>query len=161
MKRLLLTTIAVVLLAGCGSDSSPESPEISLHKAVIKGDIEAVRNYLSAGEDVNKKGIRLRETPLHWAAAYNHIEIAELLISEGAEINVKDKFGITPLEHTVVKVHFLLAKSLILKGADVNVRDRNGNTPLDRSINNEQTDMITLLREHGAKTSEELKAERK
>ena len=50
MKQLLLTTIAAVLLVGCG-----ESPNELLHQAVIDGNIEAVKQHIAAGADVNAK----------------------------------------------------------------------------------------------------------
>ena len=51
MKHLLLTTIAAVVLVGCG-----EAPkEISIHDAAAAGDIEAVKQHLAAGTDVNVK----------------------------------------------------------------------------------------------------------
>ena len=50
MKHLLLTTIAAVVLVGCG-----ESPNELLHQAVIDGNIEAVKQHIAAGTDVNAK----------------------------------------------------------------------------------------------------------
>ncbi|MDP6527240.1 MAG: hypothetical protein QGH15_24055, partial [Kiritimatiellia bacterium] len=47
---------------------------------------------------------------------------------------------------------------LLEKGADVNIRDKWGNTPLDVTLND---DVANLLRKHGGKTGEELKAEGK
>ena len=43
--------------------------------------------------DKNKWGY----TPLHHAAEYNILEIAELLIENGADVNAKDEDGDTPL----------------------------------------------------------------
>ena len=61
MKHLLLTTIAAVVLVGCGESQSPEpptakAPDIPLWKAAIKGDIEAVKKHLDACADVNAIG---------------------------------------------------------------------------------------------------------
>ena len=50
-----------------------------------------------------------------------------------------------------------VAELLIIRGADVNVKDVRGHTPLDLA-SGEITD---LLRKHGGKTAEELKAEGK
>ena len=60
MKHLLLTTIAAALLVGCGTTQSPEppttkAPDISIHKAAYDGNIEAVKQHLDAGTDVNAK----------------------------------------------------------------------------------------------------------
>jgi uncharacterized protein len=67
MKHLLLTTIAAVVLVGCG-------PSVDIHQAVIDGNIEVVKQHLAAGSDVNLKG-KFGETPLHWAAHKGSKEI--------------------------------------------------------------------------------------
>ena len=67
MKHLLLTTIAAVVLVGCG----PQPPDISIHKAAYDGNIEAVKQHLAAGTDVNAKD-NVGGTPLHWAAHHGH-----------------------------------------------------------------------------------------
>ena len=52
-----------------------------------------------------------------------------------------------------------VVKQHIAAGADV--KDVNGYTPLDWAIFNKDTKTVDLLRKHGAKTGEELKAEGK
>ncbi len=54
MKHLLLTTIAAVLVVGCGPPSNPEADR-ALLDAAEKGNIEAVKQHLAAGADVNAK----------------------------------------------------------------------------------------------------------
>jgi len=49
---------------------------------------------------------------------------------------------------------------LISKGADVNANTDN-KTPLDSAYINKDTELFDLLRKHGGKTGEELKAEGK
>ena len=154
MKQLLLTTIAAVLLVGCG-----ESPNELLHQAVIDGNIEAVKQHIAAGADVNAKdenGV----TPLHWTETK---EIAELLIAKGADVNAKDDWsGSTPLHRAATFGYKEIAELLIAKGADVNARTGSGETPLDLAIKYKNTGyVVDLLRKHGGKTGEELKAEGK
>jgi PBP1b-binding outer membrane lipoprotein LpoB len=60
MKHLLLTTIAAVVLVGCATTESPEpqtakAPDISLFEAADRGNIEAVKQHIAAGTDVNAK----------------------------------------------------------------------------------------------------------
>jgi ankyrin repeat protein len=50
---------------------------------------------------------------------------------------------------------------LIIKGADVNLKNDEGETPLDWAEEEKNTDLADLLRKHGGKTGEELKAEGK
>ena len=154
MKHLLLTTIAALLLVGCG-----ESPNELLHQAVIDGNIEAVKQHIAAGADVNAKdenGV----TPLHWTETE---EIAELLIAKGADVNAKDDWsGSTPLHRAATFGYKEIAELLIAKGADVNARTGSGETPLDLAIKYKNTGyVVDLIHKHGGKTGEELKTEGK
>ena len=137
MKHLLLTTIAAVLVVGCGEsqqsapapEAKPEpptakAPDISIHDAVGTGNIEAVKEHLAAGVDVNAKLDR-GYTPLHVAATFGHKEVAKLLIAAGADLNAKDF---------------------------------DGHTPLDWAIEENKKETADLIRKHGGKTGEELKA---
>ena len=148
MKHLLLTTIAAVVLVGCGKSqtsssqveaaepvagaSQPEpqtaeAPDISISDAAAKGNIEAVKKHLAAGTDVNVK-YEMGTTTLHDAAFSGHKETVELLIAKGADVNVQNDFD---------------------------------QTPLDWAIQFKKPEIIPLLRKHGGKTGEELKAEGK
>jgi ankyrin repeat protein len=75
-----------------------KAPDISIHKAAQVGNIEAVKQAIADGADVNAKGGWREGTPLHTAALWGHKEIAELLIAAGAEVNAKTKRGETPLD---------------------------------------------------------------
>jgi len=50
---------------------------------------------------------------------------------------------------------------LIANGADVNAKTDRGRTPLDWTIMRKHPEIADLLRKHGGKTGEELKAEGK
>jgi ankyrin repeat protein len=175
-----------------------KAPDISIHDAVKKGNIEAVKQHIAAGTDVNAKGGVIGGTPLYGAVAFGHKEIVELLIANGADVNEKGVDGITPLDLATAFRHrraatidllrkhggkhssILLAaeagnveavKQHLDAGADVNEKDGTGRTPLDwaeRGWPRDSPEVIAarketadLLRKHGGKTSEELKAEGK
>ena len=160
MKHLLLTTIAAVLVVGCGKSS--------IHQAAYDGDIQAIKQHLVDGMDVNAKDAD-GWTPLSTAAHEGHREVAELLIAKGADVNAKeDMFGLTPLH---VARNKEIAELLIAEGADVNAKNDKGRTPLDWAEDVDEDDSpeveaarketADLLRKHGGKTGEELKAEGK
>ena len=182
MKHLLLTTIAAVVLVGCGESqqsapapeakpvepvaeaAQPEPPtakarDISIHAAARMGMIEAVKQHLAAGADVNAKESG-GATPLLFAAQGGHKEIAELLIAEGAEVNANDSTGYTPLHYAAARGHKETAELLIAKGADVNAKDNQGRTPLNKAIFNKdfENEVADILRKHGGKTATELEA---
>ncbi|MDA7520662.1 ankyrin repeat domain-containing protein [bacterium] len=201
MKHLLLTTIAAVLVVGCGESQSPEpptakAPDISIHIATRSSNIEAVKQHLAAGTDVDARdegGVPLRyaaetghkeiaelliangadvnakgelgETPLHDAAQAGQKEIIELLIAKGADVNAKGGVGQTPLHYAAGEGRKEIAELLIAKGADVNAKvvsgAKQGLTPLDAANETNHSETADLLRKHGGKTGEELKAEGK
>ena len=131
----------------------------TIHGAAYGGDIEAVKEFLAAGTDVNAKGEDGR-TPLHDATGYGHKEIVELLIAKGADVNAKTKRVGTPLHGAAANGDKEIAELLIAKGADVNAKNEDEFvTPLDWAERHPET--AKLLRKHGGKTFEELKAEGK
>lgn len=154
MKHLLITTIAVVLLMGCGPLQSNAK---SLHRAAEEGDIEAVKKHLAAGANKNVRAGKWRDTPLHRAAFWGYTEVVELLINNEVDVNAKDKYGCTPLHDAAEYSHLEIAEMLINRAPDMNALDNNGDTPLDLA-NGETAD---LIRKHGGKTGKELKAERR
>jgi len=91
MKHLLLTTIAAVVLVECG-------PSVDIWEAAMEGNIEVVKQHLAAGTDVDERGGIANTTPLLEAArGGGHKEIVELLIANGADVNVRGFLGMTPL----------------------------------------------------------------
>ena len=180
MKHLLLTTIAAVVLVGCGN---PEADR-ALLDAAYEGNIEVVKQQLAAGADVYAK-LKDGTTPLHPAASGimgAGKEIVELLIAEGADVNVKVDWmieGSTLLHQTASFWGYNkeIAELLIANGADVNAKDGEGSTPLDNLVNtvewwiltetwggvsmgeeawSQATELTDFLRKHGGMTSEEL-----
>jgi len=95
MRHILLTTIAAVVLVGCG--------EPSIHDAAHTGNIEAVKKHLASGADLNTKDSE-DGTPLHHAAWNGHKEVAELLIEKGAVVNALGVNG-TPLDWAIFRNH--------------------------------------------------------
>ena len=122
---------------------------------------------MAAGTDVNAKD-KHGGTPLYWAAfgvspsssaqsGGGHKEVAELLIAAGADVNAKNDGGWTPLHRAANRGQKETAELLIGKGADVNVKEETlDNTPLDSARFHHE--IVDLLRKHGGKTGEELKA---
>ena len=76
-------------------------------------------------------------------------------------MNAKEEGGGTPLLYAAIRGHKEIAELLIAKGADVYAKDNRGETPLDWAIRLKHPETAALLRKHGGKTAEELKAEGK
>jgi ankyrin repeat protein len=67
-----------------------------LVEAAKRQDIAAVREQLKLKADVNQRQGD-KATALHWAAYWNDLEMARLLIRAGADANVQNDLGVTPL----------------------------------------------------------------
>ena len=147
MKHLLITTIAAALLVGCGESQPPTTDYVD----------PRVANY-----DPNKSwGLSEEEKAAEEAAQKAQ---AEPLTVEAPDISLFDAADRGNIE--AVKQH-------IAAGADVNAKTGDGRTPLDhaefssddfaysRDIEVAKKETADLLRKHGGKTSEELKAEEK
>jgi ankyrin repeat protein len=140
MKRLVLTTVAAVVLVGCG-------PSVNIWNATKEGNTEAVKQAVANGVDVNAKN-NDGCTALFIAANRRNKEVVELLISEGADVSVKTTVGrFTPLHEVRSKE---IAELLINNGADVNAKNGNGWTPLHSAALDSYRNIIELLIEHGA-----------
>ncbi|MDC0065748.1 ankyrin repeat domain-containing protein, partial [Verrucomicrobia bacterium] len=122
--------------------SQPQPPEKPFYDRAMMGDIEAVKQHLAAGTGVNTQNKNGR-TALHWATVNGHKDIVELLINEGADVNLKDLAGETPLD-------WIGALSL----EEAYLPEAKG-----EKIKSVKDEIANLLRKHGAKTGEELKAE--
>jgi len=134
----------------------------TIYVAAQGGDIEAVKEFLASGTDVNVKD-EDGDTPLLEASGGGHKEVVELLIAAGADVNAKSVYGITPLHYAARHDHKETIELLIANGANVNAKvlsgQQQGKTPLDAANEANHTETADLLRKHGSKTGEELKAE--
>ena len=149
----MLITIAAVVLVGCGNSAI----DSALLEAALVGDINNLKKGLKNGANINAQD-DIDFTPIHYSARLGHYEAVKLLLEKGASINIKDTIGELPI-HKIENLK--VTQILIEKGADVNAKNNQLQTPLDNAIRFKKDKTILLLRKHGGKTAEELKAEEK
>ena len=143
MIRLLFWA---VVLVGLGSPAAAGS----LHDAVGASDIDQVQKLIDHGEDFNEVD-RRGNTPLHVAALRGHLEIAEFLISKGAEVNAKTR-GLewTPLHMAALSGHEDVAILLVANQAEIDASSSTGNTPLHEAAGKGHITIVELLVSNGA-----------
>ena len=93
---------------------------------------------------------KIRGTPLHAVAQYDNADTAYWLISQGADVDVKDSYGATPLHYAAGQNAVKSAETLLSGGADINARTLEGVSPLHMAAIEDSHDMAKLLVKYGA-----------
>ncbi|KAI8426788.1 hypothetical protein MSG28_014472 [Choristoneura fumiferana] len=151
------------LLLACGARAQPErypppadacanAAALRLLEAARTGDVEAARAALEARPRlVNCRDVDGRHsTPLHFAAGYNRLPLAQLLLQRGADVHAKDKGGLVPLHNACSYGHYEVTELLVSCGAGVNAADLWRFTPLHEAAAKGKADIVRLLLKHGA-----------
>ena len=124
----------------------PYQMQNALRYAADKGQNEVVKILIASGTDVNSSTYGL--TPLMFAVSNGHKEITKLLINKGADINTTTRYTKRTFDQGVETLQF-------------NGKQEKATTALDQALASQHTEVADLLRKHGGKTGEELKAEGK
>ena len=114
-----------------------ESPDSSLFEAAVTGNLEAVKQHIAAGTDLNQRDpnpVGSKGSALHAAAAFGYNEVAVALIEGGADVNQKDKEGQTPLHMAALFCYPKIAQALLDNGADKTIKDNDGQTALEMVV---------------------------
>jgi ankyrin repeat protein len=129
----------------------------SLQDAARSGNIEQIKNLLSNGIKVDAKDEKYGATALHWAAVKGHKDIAKLLLTKSANVNMKNTGGDMPLHLAVAFCHKEVAEILITYGADVNETRKEGSSPLHTAVERCSKTMVEFLISKGANINAQVK----
>jgi ankyrin repeat protein len=72
-----------------------------LHEAALGDSSEVIEMLLALKADINAMDTESGSTPLHFAASFGRLNAVKTLVRRGAEVNRKDRKGMTPLETAV------------------------------------------------------------
>ena len=115
-----------------------------------KGNLARVQNLLTTDNINCRDSAGRNSTPLHLAAGYNNLEVAEYLLEQGADVNAQDKGGLVPLHNASSFGHLDMTALLIEYNANVNIIDSWGYTALHEAAQNGRTQLCALLLQLGA-----------
>jgi ankyrin repeat protein len=122
--------LLIVLFMLLGSLNLSAQNSDLLNKVRAK-DLNAVKELIAAGADVNMQDDMMGYTPLYLAIIDGNKEMVELLLSNGADINKPDsRTGYTPVMMALNSNNAELAKLIINKGADFKIKAKDGSTAL-------------------------------
>jgi len=158
MKHILITTIAAVVLVGCGESqqSTPQaepvepvvevpaqqsSPQVELKPVELIGEVPA-QNVKPANPKADRALID--------AAQNGNIEAARQAIADGADVDTLDKRGRAPIQNALHSNNIEAVKLLIDNGANLNAKAPNSWTPLYEAVLIGHMETVKLLIENGA-----------
>ena len=106
-----------------------DKPTIDINYAVISGNLEAVKQHIEAGTDLNQKEPMSGSTPLMSAATFNKPKIAKALIDAHADLSIKNNDGSTALHSAAFFGRLEIVQMLIDAKADKTALNNFGATP--------------------------------
>lgn len=130
--------------------SKAGSAAVDIQKAAFQGDVKTVRRLLGNDPQIVKAKDEFGRTALHWAALAGHTNMVELLLVNGAEVDVRDDKNATPLWCAAANGNTDVVKDLISKGANINVKGAHGLTPVHSAVLKGSKDTLELLLNYGA-----------
>lgn len=125
-----------------------------MYDFLLSNNIQAIRLAIANGSNVNK-AFKLSQPdiiPLCFACKNQNIELIQILLDSGADINIVDyeQLGTTPLIIACQQGNTDIVRLLLDSGANINLDCELGFTPLTNACAYEQIEIVRLLVERGA-----------
>ena len=137
-RTAIVVTSLVLILFLASFACGPTPPALPLLDAIDQENADVVRAHMEIGTDPDRTFIPLGlpfagASALHLAVLKDNQEIVQLLLDNGADIEIKalDEFKGSPLEWAAFFGIKDMAVFLVESGADINARNAYGTTPLD------------------------------
>lgn len=154
--------LLALVLSGCEQESANHTTSladddvvviaeaITIDRAIARGDLSTIKALLESDPSVVNQGRRPDMPPLLNAILRQKVEIAQLLISNGADVNVTDPSSRTSVHLAVERNLPELIPLLAKNGAKLNTLDNVGWAPLHWAAAKDRMEVTSLLIDVGA-----------
>jgi ankyrin repeat protein/SAM-dependent methyltransferase len=144
--------VQLLLARGAEVDARSNEGETPLHCAASQREhaefVMAPFGYVHVMSHFDKTPF-----PLSPAAEHHYEDVVNLLLSQGADVNARNKEGKTPLHEAAAFRNKDVAELLLAKGSEVNARNKAGETPLHEAALFGARDVGQLLLARGAEAN--------
>lgn len=123
----------------------PRTSPPALIRAVYRGDIEAVRALILAGNDIEVRHPTNNKTAAIVAALLGDSEVLEILLDSGASVAAKDYFSRTALHYAVSEDWIDCVKLLLARKAPIDCKDSQGDLPLHLAARYSQNPTLEVM----------------
>ncbi|PNF23135.1 hypothetical protein B7P43_G06701 [Cryptotermes secundus] len=119
--------------------------------ATMVGGLRCLK-VLLIGNTVKSGGNKYGDFPIHFAAAYGHLDVVDWLIDRGSAVDIRNNMGSTPLINASWGGHCNVARMLLDRGADVNatVEKADNRSVIHSASFSGNAQLVELLLERGA-----------
>lgn len=143
-------------------DDQPHAHNKTIIDHAKEGNIDEILSFFSNciqisdnADSVQLKRLRLNErdenglAAVHWAADRGHAEILDLLLQNGADVNIADSEGSqTPLHYAISCGHTESVRILLKHGADPHIKDAETSSCFDIATESNDPSILRILNEH-------------
>ncbi len=158
MRKILMFTIVLLFpLISIASENKPSIAEEAssppygdLFFPFAEKNTDKLAELLDGGADVNIRDEKTGRTLLHLVSTIGDVPMIEFFLKKGADIEAKDKGGITPLAASMFSDNYLNAMEFLIKNkAKVNAIDKSGNPIIHIAATASKVEAMQILLKHG------------
>lgn len=114
--------------SSAAAETKVNPPTIDIHTAVVTDNMEALKQHIAAGSNLNEKDPLGGSSPLISASLFGKTEMAKALIDAGADLNFRNNDGSTALHSASFFCRPDIVKMLMDKSVDKSIKNNYGQT---------------------------------
>jgi ankyrin repeat protein len=153
MRKAIFLILFLIILVSCKTlNKSNISDDKNNYKLLFssckKGDFNIVKNLIIQGIDINHKEAidEISDgTPLILCSMIGEDSIAELLLENGADVNIKNNLKETPLMLVSLSGSIKITELLLKNNAKINEQNQAGQTALIFAVSNKRKEIVEKL----------------
>lgn len=149
MKLLAVPVLLLMLIINAKGQVQVTITEKEALKAVSKGDIGVIEQFIKQGNDINGIYTKSETTLLNYSIRKKSLQVFSHLLTLGADPDIASQ-GMTPIMYAIRHRQMTMIHRLLRSGADIDATAKGGQTALIYAARNGKLDYVKTLIEWGA-----------